>query len=257
MIRTTRPLLPLVALLALANVRVAAGQAPADPPVVAPDRPDLADGIQIVPRGHWQIEGGTTLTRGGGTDLLSVGEVMVRIPWTERVETRVQLLGYGVTSGEERLHGFFDPAVDVKWKLFDSAATDFGVIVGSTLPAGSREYRDRHLQPYATLALDRVLGDRVGATFNLGGASVSGPDETIRIFSGGASFAFTLSPRVSAFLEGYAWDRTEPGGSGEQILDGGLQLLVSDRLMLDLRLGAAFGRTAADSFVGIGAAVLF
>lgn len=172
-------------------------------------------------------------------------------------ETRIQLLGYGVTSGGERLHGFFDPAVDLKWRIFDSAATDFGVIVGSTLPAGSREYRDRHLQPYATLALDRVLSERLAFTCNLAGASVSGPDDTIQVFSGGVSFAFLLTPRVAAFLEGYAWDRTEPGGSGEQVLDGGLQLLVSDRLMLDLRLGAAFGRTAADSFVGIGAAVLF
>lgn len=247
----------LLAALALAVAGAASGQTAGEPPVVGPDRPDLADGIQIVPRGHFQIEGGTTLVRSGDTDVLTVGEVMVRIPWSARVETRLQLLSYGWTSGEESLHGFFDPAVDVKWRLFDTAATDFGLIVGTTLPLGDKVYRDRHLQPYANLSLDRVISDRVSVTLNLGGASVSGVDETVQILSGGASFGVQLAPRLTAFLEGYAWDRTESGDSGEQVLDGGLQLLVTDRLMLDARLGVAFGRTAADGFVGIGAALLF
>lgn len=251
----SRTLLALLATLAIAGV--AAGETLGSPPVVAPDRPDLADGIQIVPRGHFQVEAGTTLAWAGDTEVLTVGEVMVRLPWSERVETRFQILNYGVSWGEESLHGFFDPAVDVKWKLFDSAATDFGLIVGSTLPLGEKIYRNRHLQPYATLVLDRALSERSAFSLNLGGASVSGPDETIQVVSGGLSFAFQLSSKLTVFLEGYAWDRTEPGGPGEQVLDGGLQFLLNDRLAVDVRVGTGFGRTADDGFVGVGAAFLF
>lgn len=224
---------------------------------VSPDRPDLSDGIQIVPLGHLQVEGGTTLVHAGDTDEASLGEVMVRFPWSERVETRVLLLNYGITRRDGDVRGLLDPSVDLKWKLFDSAETDFGFVLGSTIPIGEKVYRAAHLQPYATLSLDQVLSERVSVTVNLGGSSLSNDAGSFGVLSGGASFAFTVSPRVTTYLEGFGWSRSEPGGPTEQVLDGGVQWLVHARLMLDARVGFGFGRTAADGFIGFGAAYLF
>ncbi len=254
---TLRHLAWVLAVSALGTTGAARGQGAGQAPVVGPDRPDLADGIQIVPLGHWQVEGGTTLLRSGDTDVLTLGEVMLRIPWSERLESRLQVLNVAVASGAEHGHGILDPSVDLKWKLFDSSSTDFGLVLGSSLPLGEKNYRSPHLQPYATLALDRVLSDRVSLTVNLGGASVSADDETLRVLSGGVSVAIQATSRLTGFVEGFGWNRTEPGGPGEQVLDGGLQFLVNDRLMVDARLGFAFGRTAPDGFAGFGLALLF
>lgn len=254
---TLRRVCCVLAVSALGAAGAVFGQVAGEAPVVGPDRPDLADGIQIVPLGHLQVEGGMTLVRNGDTDVLTLGEVMLRIPWTERVESRLQILSVAVASGAEHGHGILDPSVDVKWKLFDSSSTDFGLVLGSSLPLGEKGYRSPHLQPYATLALDRVLSDRVAFTVNLGGASVAADDETFRVLSGGISVAIQATPRLTGFVEGFGWDRTEPGGPGEQVLDGGLQFLVNDWLMVDARLGIAFGRTAPDGFAGIGVALLF
>ena len=235
----------------------APAQAVALPPVVVPDRPDLSNGIQIVPVGHIQVEGGVTVARTGGTTDLTVGELTVRIPFSSRVETRVQVFDWGATRGGETSRGVKDPVVDVKWKLFDSEATDFGVILGSPIPVGAKAYGEPHLQPFAVLSLDEVISERLSFTVNLGGASASNAGETYGQLFGGLSMSLQLSPKVSLFLEGFGWNRTERGGPGEQLIDTGLQYLVTDRLMLDARVGFGFGRTASDGFTGIGAAFLF
>lgn len=241
--------------LALANP--APGQEAAAPPIVAPDRPDLSNGIQIVPVGYVQVEGGLTAARLGGTTNLTVGELMVRIPFSSRVEVGVQLFDWGASWGSGTSHGATDPVVDVKWKIFDSESTDFGVILGTSLPLGARSFGEPHLQPYAVLSVDQVISEKVSVTVNAGVVRGSAGGETFDGQFGGASTSFQVSPKVSLFLELFGWSRTEPGGPGQQVVDGGLEYLVTNRLMLDARIGAGFGRTASDGFLGIGASFLF
>ena len=77
------------------------------------------------------------------------------------------------------------------------------------------------------------------------------------LVAGGVSFAFQASERASLFLEGFGWNRTEPGGPGEQMIDSGLQYLLGNRLMVDARVGVTFGRESNGSFAGLGASFLF
>ena len=242
-------------LLALAGP--AFGQDTAAPAVVAPDRPDFSNGIQIVPVGHVQVEGGVTAIRSGGTTDLSVGELTVRIPLAATFEVGVQVYSWGATWGSETSDGPRDPAVDVKWKLVDTDATDFGVILGTSVPTGVRANGEPHFQPFAALSVDRVVSEKVSFTVNAGAVAASAGGETFGELFGGLSASFQASPKVSLFLELFGWSRTEPGGPGEQVIDGGLQYLVTNRLMLDVHLGAGFGRTASDGFLGLGASYLF
>lgn len=243
------------ALVALA--RTGSAQPAGDPPVISPDRPDFSNGIQIVPVGHLQVEGGVTLSRTGGSTDVTAGELVVRLPLSTRVEVRMQLFTFDWTSAKESSRGTLGPLVDLKWKVFDSEATDFGFVLGTTLPVATRGYREPHFQPYGVFSLDQAISEKVSVTANAGVARASVSGETFGQLFGGLSFAFQASQNVGLFLEGFGWDRTEPAGPGEQLIDGGLQYLVGSRLMLDGRVGVAFGRKAPDDFVGLGAAFLF
>ena len=162
-----------VALLLLA-VRAPAQEAAA-PVVISPDRPTYANGIQIVPLGHVQAEAGATAYRTGGATQVTAGELTVRIPVSSRLEARVELFSHTTAWGEETSSGVVDPTLDVKWKLFDTDATDFGLIAGTSLPAGARSRGEVHLQPFATFSLDQVVTEALSLTANVGVAAASPP----------------------------------------------------------------------------------
>lgn len=254
----TALLLPVVAWGAsLALARPAPAQPAETPPVVGPDRPDACNGIQVVPVGHVQVEGGVTLARAAGSTDFDAGELMVRVPFSARVEARMQLFSFDWSRSRTSTRGVVGPLVDLKWKIFDSEATDFGVIVGTSLPVGSADYRSPHLHPYGVLSLDQTISGKASVTVNAGVAGASGSGATVGLVAGGVSVAFQASERAGLFLEGYGWNRTEPGGPGEQMIDSGLQYLLGNRVMVDARVGVTFGRESNGSFAGLGASFLF
>lgn len=226
-------------------------------PVVAPDRPDTSNGIQIVPPGHLQVEGGTTLSWSRGGRELAVGELTLRVPLAGRLETRLQLPSADWASGTESARGLLEPIVDVKWKLHDGERTDFGVIAGTSLPVGSGAFRDAHFLPYGALALDQTLAESLSVTLNLGLASSSTAGATHGRVSGGASFSLQASAKLSVFLEGFAWGSAGPETPGAQLVDGGVQLLLGRRVMLDARAGVALARGGNGAVAGLGASTLF
>src|SRR5688572_30878275 len=79
------------------------------------DRPDFTESTATVPRGHFQIEGGTTLTRVEDADATSFGELLVRIGTGERWETRLGLGSYTrIDTPFDEFSGFEDPSVGIK-----------------------------------------------------------------------------------------------------------------------------------------------
>ncbi len=224
---------------------------------VSPDRPDFANGIQIVPLGHLQVEGGATLLRSGGTTGVSAGELTVRVPLAIRLETRVQVFGYSWTGGQETSEGVADALADVKWKLFDTDATDFGLIAGTAIPVGARSQRAKHFQPYAAFSLDRALGERLSATVNLGGAYLSGGEGQYLQGYGGFTLALQLSKMVAVYGEAFGWSRQQEDGGGVGAAGAGLQLLLTNRFMLDARIGTGLGPESPHLVVGAGASYLF
>lgn len=224
---------------------------------ISPDRPDFANGIQIVPLGHVQVEGGGTLLRSGGSTAFSAGELTVRVPLATRLETRVQVFGYSWTGEAESPGGVVDPLVDVKWKLLDGDDTDFGLIGGTAIPMGARSERAKHFQPYAAFALDQALGERLSVTVNLGGAYLSGGGGQFVEGYGGLSLALQLSKMVTAYGEAFGWSRQEKDGGGVGAVGTGLQILLTNRFMLDARIGTGLGSASPDLVLGAGASYLF
>jgi hypothetical protein len=224
---------------------------------VSPDRPDFANGIQIVPLGHLQVEGGATLLRSGGTTGVSAGELTVRIPLASRLETRVQLFGYVWTGEAQTSEGVVDPLVDVKWKLFDTDDTDFGLIGGTAVPAGARSQRAKHFQPYAAFSLDQALGEGLSVTVNLGGAYLTGGEGQFVQGYGGLTLALQLSKKFAVYGEAFGWSRQQVDGGGVGAVGAGIQILVTNRFMLDARIGTGLGPASPDLVLGAGASCLF
>src|SRR5215207_9321663 len=86
--------LALPGLLLAAAVVAQEGWSGLEEPLIT-DRPDFTESTETVPRGHFQVEGGTTLNRVEDEDSTSFGELLVRIGTGERWETRLGLGSYG------------------------------------------------------------------------------------------------------------------------------------------------------------------
>src|SRR5215212_11770468 len=80
-------------LLLAAAVGAQKGWSGLEEPIVA-DRPDFTEGTGLIPPGHVQVEGGTTLTRVEDDDITTFGELLVRIGAGERWEGRIGVPSY-------------------------------------------------------------------------------------------------------------------------------------------------------------------
>src|SRR3954463_3132626 len=98
-----------VALLALAAPLAAQDSGLKEP--INPDRPDFTNGPSLVDPGHLQIETGYTYTRLGEEISQTLGEILLRYAFNDRVEGRLGLNSYQWIDsgmGERRISGFQD-----------------------------------------------------------------------------------------------------------------------------------------------------
>jgi hypothetical protein len=247
--------------LAFAGERQSAEVASEETPDVSPDRPDFTNGTGIVPLGHVQVEGGMTLTRSGSEREVSVGEVLVRIPFATHAEVRVGIPSYLATRGGagERVTGADDLFLETKVRLVEGERTALAVMLNASLPTGSRAVAELRFQPSATLAMDLALADTVGLGLNLGATRASADGQRFTQVCASSSFGFDVSSRVGAFGEVYALNRTEPRGRVQRFADAGLSYRVTRRTVVDVRIGTGLGNGVhgPDYFVGFGLTRLF
>lgn len=234
---------------------------PVDEPDVTPDRPDFTNGTAIVPLGHFQVEVGLTATFAGGDRDVSVGEALVRIPLTQRLEVRVGVPSFLSSHSEEfgDENGVDDLFVETKIRVASSRRAAIAVLVNASLPTGSRNVAERRFQPGATLAADLTLSHAIGLSSNFGYSRASSNGEHFNQVSASGSFGFDLSSRTGAFAEVYMLNRTEPRGRTQRYADAGFSFNVTRRIVLDVRVGTGLGNGGGgpDYFVGFGLTRLF
>jgi len=228
---------------------------------ISTDRPGFSTSTGIVPRGHFQLEAGAAASRSGDDRSYSFGQLLVRVPVSDRAEARVGVPSYLVSrSGGARSTGFDNVFVEGKYLLSTQKRVAYALLVNAVLPTGSRKVTTREFQPGANFAADVTLTDKIGATFNLGVVRGADPTATTtrhpnELF-GAASFNFALSKKTGAFTELYAI-----GGDGQtqKYLDGGFTFLLSPRTQLDASAGVGLGNGASgpDYFYGVGVSRLF
>lgn len=249
----------LIGLAILALTVPAAAQT--EEPLVS-DRPDFTESPGTIAPGRVQVEGGITRQESGEEEALSVGEILVRIGLGERLEAR---LGVGswtrVDLPGSRLDGYEDPTVGVKVRLAtppDGAPRSrpaAGLILGTTIPAGSSELTSDEWEPEAVLALAWTLTDRLSLGANLGVAFPTVDGDRFDQFLASATLGIAATDRLGIFVETFGFSEEEPGGEATQYVDGGVTFSLTDDLQLDARIGFGLNDPSPERFVGVGAAV--
>lgn len=231
---------------------------PGVPPLIT-DRPDFTESPQTVPKGMTQIEAGATFERSGDARATTLGETLIRVAAGKSAEVRIGIPSYLRVRDGGRANGLDDAFLGAKFALVKRDKFPLSVLVGSTLPTGSRRVAAREFSPEVVLASEVDLSKKIGVAVNLGTGRPSEGNGRFSQFFGSASFGFDLSKRVGAYAEVYAFNRTERGGKTQKFVNGGFTYAVNPNLQLDARLGLGLGNDVRgpDHFYGVGVAQRF
>lgn len=229
-------------------------------PQLVSDRPDFSESTFTVPPGAFQIEAGLTGERLDGTSDVNLGSVdaLWRFGLMRDVELRLAS-GYtwaSVSDGEgEIIPDFEGPKallLGFKWRMLErktwavSFLNQYELQTRTTTSGG-----DVWLGNWLILGSWSPEGS-FSLAANAGFTNVSANFYDIAT-SLSAGWQFT--PRVSAFLEGFA---ETPNSSGffEPRFDGGVLFLVHPRLQLDVAAGGIIERISDNPFLTLGVTFL-
>jgi hypothetical protein len=228
------------------------------------DRPDFTESPQTVPAGRIQIEGGVTYERSGQSKTTTFGETLIRVATGDKSELRIGLPSYLTVRGDGRTNGLDDGSLGVKFALAEGSGYGFkkpalGVIIATSIPSGAKRIAERTYAPEVKLAAGVDLNERWSLGTNLGVARPTDGEQRFTQLVGTAALAYSVSEKVGAYFEGFAFSKTTPSGDSARYLNTGLTYLVNPDLQLDARLGFGINNDVSgpDYFYGIGVARRF
>ncbi len=240
---------------------LAGARSPAVAQSIASDRPGFGDGSAVMAPHRFQIETGYAFTEGGAVDRHTIGQVLLRLGVSSRVELRGGLNSYVVTRGPVDDTGFEDFTLGAKVNLLPGDGQPLGAptltaLVSATLPSGSDAFTGDVVHPQAKLALDWGLTDAVALSVN------AGYDFTFEDTDGNQFFTYvslgTGVPGVAnlgAFVGLYSlFPHTGDTAHG---LDGGFTFLPASATQLDVSVGLGLTDGEPDYALGLGVAHRF
>jgi hypothetical protein len=225
---------------------------------ISADRPGFSTPTAIVPLGDIQLEAGATASRIGDKRDHSFGELLLRVPVTERAELRVGLPSYRVSRADGKwVSGADDLFVETKVLLSSGKHAAYALLLNSLLPTGSREVAEHRFQPGAALAADFTLSQAAEVTLNLGYNHASDAGERYDQVFGVSSLNLMLTPDIGSFAELYAFNPAD--GPVQKYVDGGFTYLLNARTQLDVSGGVGLDNASGgpDYFYGFGISRLF
>ena len=240
-----------------------------EPPLIT-DRPDFTESPIAVAPGLFQLEGGYTFSKDAGEDTHTLGEILLRIGILQRLEARIGLNSFVVSTepGEpdgglppsrpRSVRGLDDVTLAVKVELVRPAPSSpgvprLGIIAGTSLPTGRSDIGANGLQPGVLLAAAWELTGRLGLGTNFGYAYLEDEAGRFDQLSGSVAFGFSLTERLGTFAEYFG---TFPVGSGRESAnsaDAGITYLLGPSLQLDMRIGLGLDGPRPNDFRGAGA----
>jgi hypothetical protein len=244
-----------------------------EPKELAADRPDFTEASTTVGLGRIQLESGYTYSRNqkaGLSSAHSFPEALLRVGlFAEWFELRLGQ-NYSTLRGVEpdgsplRTAGFEDLYVGTKLALTEQKGylPEVAVILFATLPTGR-----------ASLTADRVLPgmsyqygwdlikDRLSfAASSIIASAVDDAGHGYLELAQSASFGYTLSERLGAYTEVYAFfphGALASGVTPQYYFDGGFTYKVTPDVQYDVRAGVGLNRHADDYFLGTGFVVRY
>lgn len=249
--------LGLVPLLAAACVHL---RGPAGP--VMPDRPGFSDMPDVLPAGAVQVESGYTSDRDGATTYRTAGEALVRVGIGSGVELRMFGNSYATRTGggTPAARGMEDSKIGAKVRLIEVADSVHGLtptlafLVASSLPTGAPGLGAGVAQPEAKLAANWTTGGPFSFAANAGVAGAFDGAAWANQGSAVASTSFDITEHLSLFIEGMRVAALSGPSPAATYVDGGVTLLLGDRVQLDAHIGRGMGRERS---VGFGVARRF
>lgn len=225
------------------------------------DRPDFTESAVTIPKGRVQLETGYVYTRTGNDTERGMEETLLRIGLSDRVELRVGIPNYirvtecGVTRSD-----FDDSFLGMKWVLRkgNDGGAGIALLAGTTLPTGSRAVAEHKAQPEAVFVVEGDLSDKISAGINLGMGRPSDGGQRFNQVFGSATVGYDFTDKLGGYVEVYAFNRTEAGGSTQKYFNTGLTYLTRPDLQFDARVGFGLGNgNGRDRYYGVGVSKLF
>jgi hypothetical protein len=225
------------------------------------DRPDFTEGTGLIPPGHVQVEGGTTLARVEDVDATTLGELLVRFGIGERSEGRVILGSYSrIDNDFSDVSGFEDPALELKIRFTEDAGElapgqpAVALVLGTSVPVGDKELTGDEWVPAAVVAFDWDLG-RFGVGANVGGSYETGDGDRFTQAFASLTGGFSVTDRLGTYVEWYGFSKEEMDGPSTNHVNGGISFLINDDLIVDARIGTGLNDADPDWYAGVGGAV--
>lgn len=220
---------------------------------ISTDRPSFSDGTAIVPKGRWQLEVGYTNTKYDGSRLETFGETLFRFPVSDRFEVRLLNLTYNRATGS--VEGWQDGAIGFKYKLVSGAPRrpEWTLVGLTTVPSGSRAFRQDKAQPTVKLAGYLQLDPTTGVGWNLVASSLVGYEQ----YAVSGYLSKTLSAKTSVFAELYRVMPTAKDGPNADFADAGVTYLLNKATQIDFRVGTGFNSGRDGSWFGFGISYRF
>lgn len=228
------------------------------------DRPDFTESTSTIPRGHFQIEGGTTLNRVEDADSTSFGELLVRIGMGDAWELRLGAGSYSrVETPDDTVSGLDDPTVGVKIRFTEDAEQlapgqpAASLILLTSVPEGDEELTADAWVPQSKLALGWSLTERFSLSSNLIYTYAVDAGERFHQLGASLSGGLSVTDRVGAYLEWFGFSEETEDGPSTHYVNGGVTYLIHSDLQVDARVGTGLNDADPDWFVGIGGGIRF
>ena len=219
---------------------------------IASDRPGIGSGSFVLGRGTLHLETGAEYGRSGDADVVSVGQVLLRLGLGRSLEIQglanSLVLERGSGSDQE---GLQDMGIGAKVGIVSEGAGGLSVSVLSTLsfPSGADAFSSGETIPGLTLLADLPLSQSVGLSTNLGYSAwlADAEDEVSVIVT--SSLSIPGTDGLGAY-GGYAGFYSDAGD--RHYAEGGLTWISGADLQFDLNTGVDV--ESGDFFLGFGLA---
>lgn len=246
----------LVALLALTG---ACTTAALKRPLVGADRPGFTFVTATAPAGVVQSEIGYTDTRSSSLTYQTLGEGLVRVGVAPNTEVRVFSNSYALRS-DGGLHddGLEDAKVGLKQRLWVGKGTtgfsgaSLAVLPATSIPLGSTGFGANAWQPELLIAAGLPITPALSLASNIGDQYIKVGEERSHKLLATLAGWYTISPKLSTFVEYGGSQLSDSRASRLQYFDAGFALVPVAAIQLDIRAGHGVNGLPNDNFFGVG-----